>query len=583
MILRVFSNHASFRPVELRRGFNVILAERSREATSLDSTNAVGKSTLLEIIDFCLGASAEAGSGLLIDDLKGWEFSVKLDLLGREVVATRRVDDPRTVMIENHDTNWQLQPELEAKSGSFVYELEQWTTLLGILLVGLPYPERPKYSPTFRSLISYLVRTGDDAYREPLKYFPVQTASDVQVHAAFLLGLAWTMACQWEALSEREKAAQAVKKAVDAGLFPTLQGSLGEMEAERGILQKQVESHRAGLENFRVHPQYEHLQTEADSLSERIHDLMNQVVSDKRKMTLYRKAGMQEAVPDREDVERLWNEVGVIFGDALRKPLDQALEFHRKVVSNRSQFLRQEMRRLEKQIKTNNAEAGQLVNKRAEVMSVLRTHGAVSELAKLQEEHSKLSQHYERLSQQIEEVRRIENEKREVKRQRAELAQALEQDHEARRPRWAKAIEIYAENTRALYPKPGLLVIDVTDRGYSFKVDLAGDDSTGVNKMRLFCFDLTVAELHADEKHWPHLLVHDSTMFDGVDSRQRAHALELAARKCTAFGLQYICTMNSDMVPRKDFSEGFAFDSFVCHTLSDFDPTKSLLGFRFRT
>ena len=68
---------------------------------------------------------------------------------------------------------------------------------------------------------------------------------------------------------------------------------------------------------------------------------------------------------------------------------------------------------------------------------------------------------------------------------------------------------------------------------------------------------------------------------DGVDSRQRAAALERAHEVSEATGTQYICALNSDMIPRDDFSRGFNFDERVRLTLTDKEPAGSLLGFNF--
>ncbi|NER51274.1 MAG: AAA family ATPase, partial [Symploca sp. SIO1A3] len=54
-------NQASFQEVEFSSGFNVILADRTEESTSKDSRNGLGKSTLIEIIHFCLGATMRTG------------------------------------------------------------------------------------------------------------------------------------------------------------------------------------------------------------------------------------------------------------------------------------------------------------------------------------------------------------------------------------------------------------------------------------------------------------------------------------------------------------------------------------------
>jgi uncharacterized protein YydD (DUF2326 family) len=76
-------------------------------------------------------------------------------------------------------------------------------------------------------------------------------------------------------------------------------------------------------------------------------------------------------------------------------------------------------------------------------------------------------------------------------------------------------------------------------------------------------------------------LIHDSTLFDGVDSRQRALALERAHRITTEMDSQYICALNSDTIPTTDFSKDFDFIRCVRHTLTDRDPSGSLLGFHF--
>ena len=76
-------------------------------------------------------------------------------------------------------------------------------------------------------------------------------------------------------------------------------------------------------------------------------------------------------------------------------------------------------------------------------------------------------------------------------------------------------------------------------------------------------------------------LVHDTTMFDGVDSRQVAHALEYANTKGNESGFQYICFFNSDNLPEEDFSEDFELDKYVRLRLSDRRPEDSLMGFHF--
>ena len=57
-----------------------------------------------------------------------------------------------------------------------------------------------------------------------------------------------------------------------------------------------------------------------------------------------------------------------------------------------------------------------------------------------------------------------------------------------------------------------------------------------------------------------------------VYSRQRARALEYAHKRALEHNFQYICAINSDMIPYEDFEEGFEIGQFVRLTLGDKEP-----------
>ena len=101
--------------------------------------------------------------------------------------------------------------------------------------------------------------------------------------------------------------------------------------------------------------------------------------------------------------------------------------------------------------------------------------------------------------------------------------------------------------------------------------------------MKVFCYDLTLIQLRANQRDKPGFLIHDSTIFDGVDERQVARAIELAARESEKGWFQYICTINSDMVPYNEFDEQTKniFEKSIRIKLTDNTPEGGLLGIRF--
>ena len=142
---------------------------------------------------------------------------------------------------------------------------------------------------------------------------------------------------------------------------------------------------------------------------------------------------------------------------------------------------------------------------------------------------------------------------------------------------------MFKANTEFLYPEAGTLTIDLKETGYSFGVDIKSSRSQGVNYMKVFCYDMVLAELGRNRDCYPDFLIHDSTIFDGVDERQVARALMLAYLKSQQLGFQYICLVNSDMIPYQEFDDEFVemFDSNVVLRISDNQENGGLLGIRF--
>jgi uncharacterized protein YydD (DUF2326 family) len=81
----------------------------------------------------------------------------------------------------------------------------------------------------------------------------------------------------------------------------------------------------------------------------------------------------------------------------------------------------------------------------------------------------------------------------------------------------------------------------------------------------------------------PGFLFHDSTIFDGVDERQIAKAMELANKESEENNFQYICAINSDIVPYNEFSNSFKslFEKSIIIKFTDVTEKDGLLGIRF--
>ena len=583
MIRAVRCNQSSFKAVEFRPDFNVILADRTEVSSSKDSRNGLGKSTLIEIIHFCLGANLPKAKGLGSKNLRGWAFTLELTLANQAITVIRSIDEPSKIVIEGDTTNWSIQPK--AKEGQRVISSKDWNKVLGNLMFGLPSDnEDKKFQPTFRSLISYFIRRGRDAFSTPFEHYRKQLEWDKQVNNAFLLGLAWENARDLQLLKDKQKLLDDIKKFkkdTETGVAIGILGSLGELEALKVQFESQLRERKETLSNFRIAPQYHELEEKANCLTGEIHETTNKIFVSKQLFELYQSSLDVENEPSSDDVVRTYESAGIELPGLVRRRLEEVEIFHRKIVENRREFLCDEIDRLRSVISYSERLIQEKIEERASLLEVLQTHGALEEYTKLQELHLETVSNLNEVNKRIEDLKKFEEGKSALKIEKERLLQRMRRDYEERHVQVERAIDLFNINSRFLYNAPGTLIINVSDNGFRFRVDIRRDGSEGIGNMKIFCYDLMLAQLWSERKPSPCILIHDSIIFDGVDERQVALSLELADRESRRWGFQYICTFNSDMIPQSEFSSDFDFDSCVRLKLTDATDEGGLIGIRF--
>lgn len=583
MIHAVRCNHASFKAVEFRPGFNVVLADRTEESGSKDSRNGLGKSTLIEIIHFCLGATLQQAKGLGSKNLRGWDFSLDLTLYNQVITVTRNTNDKSKVVIEGDTTSWPIQPK--EKEGQKILSLTNWKALLGNLLFDLPIDnEVQKFKPTFRSLISYFIRRGRDAFSTPFEHHRKQLEWEKQVNNAFLLGLAWEDARDLQLLKDRQKLLEDIKKFkkdTETGVAIGILGSLGELEALKVEIESQLRERKRTLSNFCVADQYHELEANTNQLTTEIHEATNNNIAEKKLLEFYQSSLEAENEPSPEDVSNIYESIGIELPGLVVRRFEEVEIFHRRLIENRRDFLSNEIDRIRRDISSREILIREKIEERASLLEVLQTHGALEEYTRLQELYLKTVSNLNDIKKRIEELNRFEEGKSALKIEKERVLQRARSDYQERRVQANRAIDLFNTNSRFLYDAPGRLIIDVGDNGFQFKVEINRDGSEGIDNMKIFCYDLMLAQLWSEQDPSPRILIHDSTIFDGVDERQVRLALEFADRESRRCGFQYICTLNSDMVPRSEFAADFDFDSFVRLRLTDESDETGLLGILF--
>jgi uncharacterized protein YydD (DUF2326 family) len=336
-----------------------------------------------------------------------------------------------------------------------------------------------------------------------------------------------------------------------------------------------------------VHPEYDRIEEQASALTRQIHELANQNVTDGRLLEHYRRSVSEEsgtADTDRANktLEEAYREAGVVLPDLVKKRLDDVKQFHHALVRGRRDFLSTEVERLEREIVKRKQEIVELDGHRASFMQVLETHGALAEYNRLQALRQEAQNKLAEVGRRIKQLKELDQGRSQLKIELETLRQKTRQDLEDRSSAKEKAISLFNANSEALYDAPGNLIIEVGKNGYHFEVEIQRTGATGIENMKVFCYDLTLTQLWTEKPNHPGLLLHDSPMFDGVDERQKAAAWARAKAESERLGFQYICMVNTDDIPEKDVMGGLDMrdPSLIRATLTD-QPDGCLLGIRF--
>ena len=247
---------------------------------------------------------------------------------------------------------------------------------------------------------------------------------------------------------------------------------------------------------------------------------------------------LDEQEPEALDVQKVYRQGGVVLPELVRVRFEEVDRFHRRVIENRRAHLRAEIESANARIAEREAAQGRLDLRRQQIMGILDSGGALEEYTALREELGRAEAKVESLTQRLRDVERLETLRTELKAERARIATALAADIRERRTLLQKAILRFEELSESLYQRAGSLTIDWSENGPEFEVRIPSGKSRGIANMQIFCFDLMLIELQAERGKLPGFLIHDSHLFDGVDERQVARALQLAAERAEARGFQ---------------------------------------------
>ncbi len=182
--LKISTPNKIIREIKFHSGLNLIIDDTPTSNEKLTGNN-VGKTTVLKLVDFCLGADA---SVIYSDpeNKKAIYAEVKDFLINEEVLITLTLVEDINIETSKHvviERNFLTKSRAVRRiDGEPVLEKDFENELFNILI-----SQRKAEKPTFRQIISHNIRYKDESINNTIKTLNRYT-SDVEYEALYLLG-----------------------------------------------------------------------------------------------------------------------------------------------------------------------------------------------------------------------------------------------------------------------------------------------------------------------------------------------------------------------------------------------------------
>lgn len=579
MLHRLAADREGFRTLNFRPGLNIILATRAdggeqdgKSASERRSRNGAGKSSVIDLIHFLLGGKPEGA--LTAPALAEWNFTLDLDVGPERLEVTRSVANAKQVFLRS------------PQSGTDRIQNAQWCKRLGEEWFALR-EKRGNGDVTYRQLVSYFARRKrDGGLDSPTRTFRNQSTASSETSLAHLFGLDAELVRrlhQAKAALKQTKDAQSALAALDkaaaegtkrADLEAQLEAQIASVKLGRDRLAERIEA-------FNVLPAFRELERELATLNENFRDLSDGDVIDQEAIDVNMRSLEAEGFTEAPDIARLFDEARIVFPDLVTGRYEEVQRFHQQLIEHRQAHLQSEIAAARQRIAKREPLREQIEERRRDITRSLRASGPADELLRLRDELGGRESELKQLEGRLQEARKLEERAEQLEREVEEAVRALRQDRRERSTIVDTASRTFSEISERLYEKPGQLAISATDTGLRFLPQTPADGSAGVMSMEVFCFDLTLAALAHDRREGPGFIIHDSHLFEPVDGRQFARALQIAADFSTNTGIQYIALLNSDEIVRAERESGVSFADYVLETELSDTPDGGLFGTRF--
>lgn len=547
--LSITSGAKVIREIEFHKGLNLIIDESENQITG----NSVGKTTVLKLVDFCLGANPKH---IYVDhETRKQEYKLVKDFLidNKVLIALVLSADldkgTEDIIVER---NFLSRKEIIRKINGFELTEDEFEAKLSNLI----FPEHLSSKPTFRQIISHNIRYKDESINNTLKTLDTYTSdAEYETLYLFLFGCEFTKGNSKQEILSKIKQEDTYKTRLEKNQTKTA------YETALSLINNDIEALNKRKSSFNLN---ENLESDLDRLNKVKYDI-NKISSTISKLNIRKdliKDAEAELQSSKTDIDL--RQLEIIYEQAtskitsIQKSFTDLVSFHNTMIGEKVKFITKELPSIDKAIQENNNVLKRLLGEEKKLTSMISKSDSFEELEKIIAELTEKFRKKGEYESIIEQLNEVDNNLKDLNKQLSEIDNELFSDNfeQVVKTQLNKFNIHFASISNELYGEQYAVKYDIItnrkgQRLYKFSAFNA-NMSSGKKQGEISCFDLAYT-LFADEENIPclHFLLNDKKEL--MDDKQLVKIADFANRN----NIQFVASILKDKLPVEINKEDF--------------------------
>lgn len=587
---KIYSNKPIFKPIIFNSGFNVVFGnvEKNKDLDVKTGEHNIGKTSLVYLIDFLLlkGVSKKGFFEKNKEKLSDWIFFLEIELNDGQFLTIRRAMNPNTkISFKRHFSKNQnfvdgTQWDHEDLSINAINEEDNPKSILETEYLKFDVAKEYNY----RHFLSYLLRTQND-YQDVFKLNKFM-GKDVNWKPLLfkLLGFdPQKLVKKYDLdneLTEEKKILNNLNSKLDSSGENTIKLAIEAKEREKRDLKSKIDDfdfyQKEQNINFDL---VRNVETKIAELNKKEYVLNHNSEKIKQSLDNGKKPTFQV-----EEIEQLYQEVGVFFPKQLTKEYKDVFQFTQQITKERLKYLEAELKETNDEISTTQKELKDLNNNRCSLLSSLKEKDTFIKYRNYQSDLVKIENEIFAYKQKLEGSQLISTYGESIDK----LVQKIkiisdEIKHEVTNDSgdYKEIRKLFQDIYREIFEYTALLIIEVNKAGnveFETSVLNQSQDLTskadGYTSTKILCLSFVLSILiHYSNKSFYRFAYLDG-LIESWGNGHKIKFIKLIREYCKKTGIQFTMSMI-----KSDLPFGFSFENGeIIRTLSRKDE---LFGFEF--